>query len=124
MLNALGYVCGGPLPNQVLLSRWFDEDRGKAMGFAYLGIGIGGALVPLVADGVDERVRLARRAADPRRADDRDRAADGVVRQGRAGRTLAGRRRQAPQAHRQPRTGAGCAGTILRTPAFYLLVIG
>src|SRR6266581_8843363 len=23
MLNALGYVCGGPLPNQVLLSRWF-----------------------------------------------------------------------------------------------------
>ena len=23
--NALGYVCGGPLPNQVLLSRWFDR---------------------------------------------------------------------------------------------------
>ena len=49
LLNALGYVCGGPLPNQVLLSRWFDENRGKAMGFAYLGIGIGGTLVPLVA---------------------------------------------------------------------------
>ena len=44
--NALGYVCGGPLPNQVLLSRWFDKSRGKAMGFAYLGIGIGGATVP------------------------------------------------------------------------------
>src|SRR6185295_1208910 len=43
--NALGYVCGGPLPNQVLLSRWFDKSRGKAMGFAYLGIGIGGYLV-------------------------------------------------------------------------------
>ena len=49
LLNALGYVCGGPLPNQVLLSRWFDAGRGKAMGLAYLGIGIGGALVPLVA---------------------------------------------------------------------------
>ena len=45
ILNALGYVCGGPLPNQVLLSRWFDTARGKAMGVAYLGIGIGGYLV-------------------------------------------------------------------------------
>ena len=47
--NALGYVCGGPLPNQVLLSRWFDKSRGKAMGIAYLGIGAGGALVPLLS---------------------------------------------------------------------------
>lgn len=49
LFNALGYVCGGPLPNQVLLSRWFDKNRGKAMGFAYLGIGVGGAVVPLLA---------------------------------------------------------------------------
>jgi sugar phosphate permease len=47
--NALGYVCGGPLPNQVLLSRWFDKSRGRAMGIAYLGIGVGGALVPLLS---------------------------------------------------------------------------
>jgi len=47
--NALGYVCGGPLPNQVLLSQWFDKTRGRAMGTAYIGIGIGGALVPLLA---------------------------------------------------------------------------
>ena len=47
--NALGYVCGGPLPSQVLLSRWFDRTRGKAMGIAYLGIGLGGAIVPLLA---------------------------------------------------------------------------
>jgi sugar phosphate permease len=47
--NALGYVCGGPLPNQVLMSRWFDRGRGKAMGIAYLGIGVGGAVVPLLA---------------------------------------------------------------------------
>lgn len=45
LFNALGYVCAGPLPNQVLLTRWFDKSRGKAMGFAYLGIGIGGFLV-------------------------------------------------------------------------------
>jgi MFS family permease len=48
-LNALGYVCGGPLPNQVLLSRWFEAGRGKAMGIAYLGIGVGGAVVPALS---------------------------------------------------------------------------
>ena len=49
LFNALGYVCGGPLPNQVLLSRWFTRARGRAMGFAYLGLGIGGAVVPFLA---------------------------------------------------------------------------
>src|SRR5881397_2189898 len=49
LFNSLGYVCGGPLPNQVLLSRWFTRARGRAMGFAYLGIGIGGAVVPFLA---------------------------------------------------------------------------
>lgn len=48
-LNALGYVFGGPLPCQVLIARRFAENRGKAMGIAYLGIGCGGALVPLLA---------------------------------------------------------------------------
>jgi len=49
LFNALGYVCGGPLPNQVLISRWFKEARGKAMGLAYVGIGVGGTVVPLLA---------------------------------------------------------------------------
>ena len=49
VFNALGYVCGGPLPCQVLISRRFEKNRGKAMGVAYLGIGAGGALVPLIA---------------------------------------------------------------------------
>jgi sugar phosphate permease len=49
VLSALGYMCGGPLPNQVLTSRWFDKSRGKAMGFAYLGIGVGGMFVPQIA---------------------------------------------------------------------------
>src|SRR5439155_852295 len=54
LLNALGYVCGGPLPNQVMLSGWFDAARGRAMGIAYLGIGVGGALVPLVANALTQ----------------------------------------------------------------------
>lgn len=49
MLNALGYVCGGPLPNQVLLSKHFLKSRGKAMGIAYLGIGVGGAAAPWIS---------------------------------------------------------------------------
>jgi len=40
----------------VLLSRWFDRSRGKAMGFAYLGIGIGGAVVPLLAHWLTQRL--------------------------------------------------------------------
>jgi sugar phosphate permease len=54
LMNALGYVTGGPLPNQVMLSRWFDAGRGRAMGIAYLGIGVGGALVPLLAHALTE----------------------------------------------------------------------
>lgn len=49
IFNALGYVFGGPLPCQVLISKWFTKNRGKAMGIAYLGIGAGGAMVPLLA---------------------------------------------------------------------------
>ena len=49
LLMALGYMCGGPLPNQVLTSRWFNKSRGRAMGIAYLGIGVGGMLVPQIA---------------------------------------------------------------------------
>ena len=49
LFNALGYLFGGPLPNQVLISKWFSTTRGKVMGIAYLGIGVGGMLVPQIA---------------------------------------------------------------------------
>lgn len=55
VLNAMGYVFGGPLPCQVLVSRWFTKNRGKAMGIAYLGIAIGGTFVPLIASGLEGR---------------------------------------------------------------------
>lgn len=44
--NALGYLCAGPLPCQVLISNWFSRLRGRIMGLAYVGIGVGGAMVP------------------------------------------------------------------------------
>ena len=54
VFNALGYVFGGPLPCQVLISRWFDKNRGKAMGIAYLGIGTGGAIVPVFSTHLEQ----------------------------------------------------------------------
>ncbi len=56
IFNALGYVFGGPLPCQVLISKWFTKNRGKAMGIAYLGIGIGGALVPIIATNLESHL--------------------------------------------------------------------
>lgn len=56
ILVAMGYVFGGPLPCQVLISRWFTKNRGKAMGIAYLGIGTGFALVPQIAAGLEKNM--------------------------------------------------------------------
>jgi len=46
--EVVGYVLTGPIPNQVLVSNWFRRKRGRAMGIAYLGLGMGGAISPLV----------------------------------------------------------------------------
>ncbi|HYA24867.1 MAG TPA: MFS transporter [Terriglobales bacterium] len=46
--EVLGYVLTGPIPNQVLISSWFRVKRGRAMGTAYLGLGVGGAISPLL----------------------------------------------------------------------------
>lgn len=48
-MQTIGYVSGGPIPNQVLISHWFSRMRGRAMGLAYVGIGIGGAVAPVLA---------------------------------------------------------------------------
>ncbi|MEO6802316.1 MAG: MFS transporter [Granulicella sp.] len=47
VLEVIGYVLAGPISNQVLIARWFRARRGRAMGYAYLGLGIGGAVSPL-----------------------------------------------------------------------------
>ncbi len=48
IVEVLGYVLAGPIPNQVLISRWFSRRRGRAMGYAYLGLGLGGVVAPLL----------------------------------------------------------------------------
>jgi len=40
----IGYVCSGPLPHQMILTQWFRRNRGTAIGLAYLGLGLGGAI--------------------------------------------------------------------------------
>ena len=45
----LGYTLAGPLANQVLISQWFRVRRGRAMGYAYLGLGLGGVVAPALA---------------------------------------------------------------------------
>jgi sugar phosphate permease len=120
LFNALGYVCGGPLPNQVLLSRWFDRARGKAMGFAYLGIGIGGTLVPLLSARLVAAVGwrgalqtlgiLIIVLALPFAYFVREDPADSDERH--AGRAPARKEPPAP------------VGRVFRSPAFYLLAIG
>jgi MFS family permease len=114
LLNALGYVCGGPLPNQVLLSRWFREGRGKAMGFAYLGIGLGGALVPWLSYWLSGLWgwRGALQAL-------------GVLVIALAG-PMAYFTKDAPAGTKDPKDDGSLAplGTVFRQPAFYLLAIG
>ena len=55
-LQTAGYVTAGPIPNQVLISRWFDRWRGRAMGLAYIGAGVGGAVAPVLAQFLVSRV--------------------------------------------------------------------
>ncbi|HEV2494695.1 MAG TPA: MFS transporter [Terriglobia bacterium] len=50
-----GYVLTGPIPNQVLISNWFRAKRGRAMGYAYLGLGVGGVVAPLLINGLIAR---------------------------------------------------------------------
>lgn len=46
--EVVGYVLAGPIPNQVLVASWFQKLRGRAMGYAYLGLGLGGVTAPLL----------------------------------------------------------------------------
>jgi MFS family permease len=48
--EVLGYTLAGPIANQVLISRWFRVRRGRAMGYAYLGLGLGGVVSPPLAN--------------------------------------------------------------------------
>lgn len=50
VVAAVGITCVAWLPNQTLISNWFDRRRGLAMGIALAGIGFGGlAIAPMAA---------------------------------------------------------------------------
>ncbi len=40
----MGYILSGPIPHQVIISHWFKKNRGKAMGIAYVGVGVFGSI--------------------------------------------------------------------------------
>ena len=49
VVEVVGYTLAGPIPNQVLVSMWFRSKRGRVMGYAYLGLGMGGVTsAPLI----------------------------------------------------------------------------
>jgi MFS family permease len=48
--EVLGYVLAGPIGNQVLVATWFQARRGRAMGYVYLGLGLGGVVSPLLSN--------------------------------------------------------------------------
>jgi MFS family permease len=50
IVEVLGYVLAGPIGNQVLVARWFKARRGRAMGYVYLGLGLGGVVSPLLSN--------------------------------------------------------------------------
>ena len=50
IVEVIGYVLAGPIANQVLIARWFGQRRGRAMGYAYLGLGLGGVAAPMLVN--------------------------------------------------------------------------
>ncbi|HEV2197705.1 MAG TPA: MFS transporter [Candidatus Acidoferrum sp.] len=50
IVEVIGYVLAGPIANQVLVARWFGRRRGRAMGYAYLGLGLGGVAAPMLVN--------------------------------------------------------------------------
>ena len=50
IVEVIGYVLAGPIANQVLIARWFHRRRGQAMGYAYLGLGLGGVAAPMLVN--------------------------------------------------------------------------
>jgi MFS family permease len=45
MLAAIGITCVAWIPNQTLISNWFERQRGLAMGIAMTGVGFGGLIM-------------------------------------------------------------------------------
>jgi MFS family permease len=40
----IGYFLAGPIPHQIIISNWFKEKRGRAMGITYVGVAVVGSI--------------------------------------------------------------------------------
>jgi MFS family permease len=56
VIGAVGITCAAWIPNQTLVSNWFEKKRGMAMGLALTGIGFGGLMMAPFADFLIEAV--------------------------------------------------------------------
>ena len=61
-LYMIGYFLAGPIPHQIIISNWFKEKRGRAMGITYVGVAVvgsfGNILGPYLAKRLDYTVAL------------------------------------------------------------------
>jgi MFS family permease len=55
VIYTIGYILSGPIPHQLIVSHWFRLSRGKVMGIVYVGVGVMGAVGPLLVKPVTER---------------------------------------------------------------------
>lgn len=51
----VGYLFAGPIPHQILVSYWFKLQRGRAIGFVYVGVGLVGGLGPFLVRALTAR---------------------------------------------------------------------
>ncbi len=61
-IYTVGYIFSGPIPHQILVSHWFEKQRGRAMGIVYVGVGLFGGLgsffVRSITDAYNFRIAL------------------------------------------------------------------
>jgi MFS family permease len=55
----LGYFLAGPIPHQIIISNWFKQRRGFAMGITYVGVGVVGAIGNKVGPWMVNQMRLS-----------------------------------------------------------------
>jgi MFS family permease len=50
----VGYLFSGPIPHQILVSYWFQQKRGRAMGLVYVGVGLFGGIGAFLVRGLTD----------------------------------------------------------------------
>ena len=62
ILYVVGYIISGPIPHQIIISNWYRQKRGRAMGVTYVGVAviasIGSYIAPELVKGMDYKTTL------------------------------------------------------------------